>query len=142
MKSENGHGSVYQLSGRRRKPWCVRITDEWDKETKQQKRTCLGTFKTKEEAEFFLEDYHNTGEYGSNVYFITDGTFTKVGKANDVGKRLKVLQTASPKTLKIQRVFKCQDAKEAYDLEHFFHTILEDHRVNGEWFNIPISERW
>lgn len=136
MRTPNGFGSVYKLSGKRRKPWCVRVTEEWNKETSHQKRIFLGTFKTKEEAEFFLNDYNSTGEFGSNVYFITDGEFIKIGKANNVTKRMKILQTASPRVLKIQRVIKCKDEREAYELEHFFHSLLNEWKVNGEWFKI------
>lgn len=134
MRNINGYGSVYKLSGKRRKPWCVRITKGWEGE--KQVREILGTYKTKEEAEFFLNDYNNTGEYGSNVYFITDGRYIKIGKANNVENRLMVLQTGSPLPLKIQRVFKCKDPKEAYELEHFFHVLLKNHRLHGEWFDI------
>ena len=46
----------------------------------------LGCYKTYEEAEFVLQG----GEVGSNVYFITDEEFIKIGKANDVeDERLK-----------------------------------------------------
>lgn len=53
MRNINGYGSVYKLSGKRRKPWCVRITKGWEGE--KQVREILGTYKTKEEAEFFSE---------------------------------------------------------------------------------------
>ena len=29
MKMPNGYGSVYKLSGNRRKPWAARVTDGW-----------------------------------------------------------------------------------------------------------------
>lgn len=92
--------------------------------------------KPRKKLNFFLNDYNNTGEYGSNVYFITDGRYIKIGKANNVENRLMVLQTGSPLPLKIQRVFKCKDPKEAYELEHFFHVLLKNHRLHGEWFDI------
>jgi len=30
MKMPNGYGSVYKLSGNRRKPWAARVTDGWE----------------------------------------------------------------------------------------------------------------
>lgn len=30
MRHPNGYGSIYKLSGNRRKPWCVRITQGWE----------------------------------------------------------------------------------------------------------------
>ena len=34
MKLPNGYGSVYKLSGNRRKPWAARVTDGWVNDTK------------------------------------------------------------------------------------------------------------
>lgn len=30
MRQPNGYGSIYKLSGNRRKPWCVRVTQGWE----------------------------------------------------------------------------------------------------------------
>lgn len=40
MKMPNGYGSVYKLSGNRRKPWAARVTDGWvnNPKTKKSKR--------------------------------------------------------------------------------------------------------
>ena len=40
MKLPNGYGSVYKLSGNRRKPWAARVTDGWvnDAKTKKSKQ--------------------------------------------------------------------------------------------------------
>lgn len=57
MKLPNGYGTVYKLSGRRRKPWIARKTVEW-KDGKQIVST-IGTYKTKSEALQALSDYNN-----------------------------------------------------------------------------------
>lgn len=48
MKNPNGYGSVYKLSGKRRKPWIARVTTGWSEEGKQIYQT-IGYFKTKQE---------------------------------------------------------------------------------------------
>ena len=56
MKNENGAGSVYKLSGKRRKPWIARITVGYDKEGKQLRKT-IGTYATKREGQEALLEY-------------------------------------------------------------------------------------
>lgn len=41
MKLANGMGSVYKLSGRRRKPWVARKTKGWDIDEKLENQTAL-----------------------------------------------------------------------------------------------------
>lgn len=56
MKNENGTGTVYKLTGKRRKPWVARITTGYSLEGKQIRKT-LGTFPTKREAQEYLYKY-------------------------------------------------------------------------------------
>ncbi len=65
MKRANGTGSIYKLSGKRRKPWRVRITAGWDDEGNQQYKE-LGTYTTKRAAELALgqELNHPTEQRG------------------------------------------------------------------------------
>lgn len=48
MRLPNGHGTVYKLKGRRRRPWIARITIGWSPEGKQLYQT-IGYFETKNE---------------------------------------------------------------------------------------------
>lgn len=57
MKNPNGYGSVYKLSGNRRRPWVARITNGW-KDGKQL-YTTLGYFASRKEANIALAEYHN-----------------------------------------------------------------------------------
>lgn len=57
MKLPNGYGSVSKLSGKRRKPWIVKVTKGWTDDGKQI-RIVLGTFKTKSEGLIALADYN------------------------------------------------------------------------------------
>lgn len=50
MKNENGHGSVYKLSGKRRKPWVAMVTVEYTLDCKQVRKR-VGSYATKREAQ-------------------------------------------------------------------------------------------
>ena len=62
MKMPNGYGSVYKLSGNRRKPWAARVTDGWtiDAKTKKSKQRYkfVGFYETRKEALKGLADYN------------------------------------------------------------------------------------
>ena len=61
MKLPNGYGSVYKLSGNRRKPWAARVTDGWvnDNKTKKskQKYKFIGFYETRKEALLALASF-------------------------------------------------------------------------------------
>lgn len=57
MKNPNGYGSVYKLSGNRRRPWVARITTGW--EDGKQIYMTLGYFKGRKEANIALAEYHD-----------------------------------------------------------------------------------
>lgn len=55
----NGSGSVYKLSGNRRKPWVAAVTEKWTDEGKQI-RKILGTYATRDEALKALSDFNES----------------------------------------------------------------------------------
>lgn len=59
MKNANGMGTVYKLSGRRRRPWAAVITSgyEFRDDRAIQKRKALGYFASKKEAQIALLEY-------------------------------------------------------------------------------------
>lgn len=65
------------------------------------------------------------------IYFISNGTYTKIGKADEPEKRLKELQTGCPEKLEIKLVI---DGGE--DKERMLHKALNKYRYRGEWFQI------
>jgi hypothetical protein len=72
--------------------------------------------------------------YNSNyIYFIGDdySHYVKIGKTTNIKKRLSVLQTASPYTLKV--LFLIEDKYST--LEGHFHDRYERYRLKGEWFD-------
>ena len=58
MRLPNGYGSVSKLSGKRRKPWVVKVTKGWTDEGVQI-REVLGTFATKKEGLIALAEYNH-----------------------------------------------------------------------------------
>lgn len=58
MRLPIGYGSVQKLSGKRRKPFAVRVTVGWTDEGKQIKET-IATVKSRKEGYQKLADYHN-----------------------------------------------------------------------------------
>lgn len=73
----------------------------------------------------------------SFVYFITDGVFTKIGKADDVEKRLGSLQTGNPRPLTVQFVIPCCSSLASSQIEKFLHGVYASRRQTGEWFVLP-----
>lgn len=69
MKNPNGYGSVYKLSGKRRKPFGVRKTIGWDGNGKQLYQN-IGYYKTRPEAMMAL------AEYNKNPYSVEASTVT------------------------------------------------------------------
>lgn len=63
------------------------------------------------------------------VYFITDGEFIKIGKANNPNQRLSELQTGNPKSLWIVKQIKGDEKQ-----ERMLHQIFKTWHYRGEWF--------
>lgn len=66
MKNPNGYGSVFELSGNRRKPWAVRITTGWNDKGKQE-YAYLSYHESRTKAMMAL------AEYNKNPYDLTKG---------------------------------------------------------------------
>ena len=73
MRNPNGFGSVYKMSGNRRKPWAAIVTKGYEKVNGKavQKRSYLGYYATKKEAQIAL------AKFNENPYQV-DATFKTV----------------------------------------------------------------
>ncbi len=58
MKHPNGYGSVFKLSGNRRRPWCIRVTVGWTDDGKQKYKN-IGYYEERAEAMIALAQYNN-----------------------------------------------------------------------------------
>lgn len=67
------------------------------------------------------------------VYFISDGTYTKIGKSNNPHSRIKDLQTSNPNELKFVYIFDCKDY-----WEKKLHILLKHYncKAKNEWFDL------
>ena len=74
MKLPNGFGSVYKLSGKRRKPWAARKTVGWEDKPEKKKSypvyEFIGYYATRQEALTALVDY-NKDPYDLHLNVIT-----------------------------------------------------------------------
>lgn len=84
----NQYGSVYKLSGRRRNPWCARVTlgTEYDpiKKDYVQKRKSIGCYPTKTKALEALAKYHE------NPNLMLEGSMTLEALYNSIKDSMKV----------------------------------------------------
>jgi Meiotically up-regulated gene 113 len=78
---------------------------------------------------------------GHWIYGISDGACLKVGYAMDVDRRLRELQTASPRDLVVVYRWRVTQWKRAHaeivsakNWERWYHAKLREFHLRGEWF--------
>jgi integrase len=111
MKMPNGYGSVFKLSGKRRKPWVARKTIGWEK--KPDKKSdypiyqVIGYFEKREQALEALVEF-NKNPYDINIAKITfseifdkwsDKKFTQISESNIKGYKASYLLCESIKDM-------------------------------------------
>lgn len=72
------------------------------------------------------------------VYFLHDGTYTKIGISNNVKKRLQMLQIGNPNKINIIAHSKILD--NAQSIERALHKKYKKYKTVGEWFLLSPSE--
>jgi hypothetical protein len=76
----------------------------------------------------------------SYIYIIgSDNPPYKIGISKNPEHRLKNLQTGHPHRLKIWEVRETESKKTKL-LESVIHKHLDQYRMSGEWFNIPLEQ--
>lgn len=70
------------------------------------------------------------------IYFISDGEFVKIGKANNPQMRIKQIQTGNARELYIMGLIACESSYQANMLEGALHKYFNKYRKCGEWFDI------
>lgn len=78
------------------------------------------------------------GEHKDNsyVYFITDGHFVKIGKADNPIKRISGIQVGCPYEIRTIAIVPCISSSASTQVEGWLHTVYEGYSVRGEWFDI------
>lgn len=72
---------------------------------------------------------------GACVYFITDGTYTKIGTTTDLKQRLTTLQTSNPNVLKVVLTL-----PGGVELESRLHEVFGHKRRQREWFELSSQD--
>lgn len=76
------------------------------------------------------------GKIKAYVYFISDGEYIKIGKANSIKNRIKSLQTGNARKLFVKFILPCEGEFVAKLLEGELHEYYASKRLEGEWFDI------
>ena len=83
------------------------------------------------------------GNQAHFIYFIfnDDSNAIKIGRAKNVSKRLRTLQTSSPAVLELLKTIPVEGLAAAQSLELSLHEQFKALRLNGEWFRADASLR-
>lgn len=84
----------------------------------------------------YLSDIYDPDDPHSYVYFISDGEYIKIGKADNPVARLSELQVGNPRELKILYLVPAHTQRDATKIEGKLHLTYRDYRIGGEWFDI------
>lgn len=69
------------------------------------------------------------------VYFVENYGLVKIGRTNNLERRLKQFKTTMP----FMRVLRVYNARDMFELEKYFHKLYKRFHVRGEWYRIQIQ---
>lgn len=91
MRFQNGYGSITKLTGKRRKPWMVRVSNGMEYDEKihdfKPKRVVLGYYATRKEANIALAEY-NSSPYDLDKHSLTFAEAFELYKKTNAYKKL------------------------------------------------------
>jgi hypothetical protein len=79
----------------------------------------------------------NTSVRIGEVYLFKHGKYYKIGRTNDAVRRGTELRIQLPEELVLIHSIKTDDPS---GVEHYWHRRFESKRMNGEWFNLDLSD--
>lgn len=84
---------------------------------------------TKSKEYIYWEKYENK-QCEDDLYFILSGEYIKIGRSNNVSKRLKQLSTGNPNNLTLLLKIENKGC-----LEKYIHKAFKKYKHNKEWYN-------
>lgn len=156
MRNPNGYGSIYKLSGKRRRPFIVRKTIGWTDDGKQIFGKPLGYFETRPLAIKFLADYNeNPYDVSSNITFaelyeklmnrktskISDSNVKGYKMAFNISEPLHDLKFAEMRTDHMQKVIDtCERSYESIKKMKTLYNQLYDYAMEHDIVKKKYSE--
>ena len=77
-------------------------------------------------------------DYDNFIYFfqVEHRPIFKIGMAKDLDKRIYAMQTNCPDMILYRGAIRCDNRKEALDLERFYHKLFKEFHRHGEWYDM------